>query len=193
MFNRIEICGLIASGKTTFVQACNQLTNNLIFENFANIISLKDFYKNSSEFALETELMFTLQHYYQLKKGQKEHKNIVADFSLAGDYAYALTTLSNNEMNVYRQLFDYLLSQIGYPEKIIYLHAQTDTLIKRIQSRARIYEQTIKYSYLKDLEKNLDMVLKDMFYNKVEIIEINTELKPYCEYTLELIKTILNR
>lgn len=83
IMNRIEICGNIASGKTTFATLSQAYGYNAILEDFKKIPYLEDFYFSPSEFAFETEISFTLQHYYQIKKASSN--TFITDFSLIND------------------------------------------------------------------------------------------------------------
>ncbi len=68
MNGRIEICGAIASGKT-LTNAFSKSGQDTEFEDFSRISMLDDFYSDPLSVSFETEVSFTLQHYYQIKKG----------------------------------------------------------------------------------------------------------------------------
>lgn len=69
---RIEICGGIASGKTTLAKLLEENgIGKAIYENFEKNPFWEAFYKNPSKYAFETEIAFTLQHYHEIKKKQQ--------------------------------------------------------------------------------------------------------------------------
>src|SRR5207302_1694437 len=78
---RIEICGGIASGKTTFASLFEQQAK-IIYEDFQAVPFWQDFYAAPAEHAFETELSFLLQHYHQVKRAQSKGQSlVVCDFS----------------------------------------------------------------------------------------------------------------
>lgn len=191
MHNRIEICGAIASGKSSLTTAFSKLSSNLIFEDFTKVAWLDDFYSNPSLFSFETETAFTLQHYYQLKTENNLSEIAISDFSLIGDYAFALVTLNDREMPIYQQLFEYVLERLGKPQKLIRLSATMQTLLTRIKKRDRQNEQNISGDYLLDIERGIDKAI-DLFYNDIPIVEINTDKYYITDYTPNFLKNLIN-
>ena len=174
MSGRIEICGAIASGKTTLAKTFLKQKHNIEFEDFTKITMLDEFYSDPLSVSFETEISFTLQHYYQIKKGLRTGKSIICDFSSVDDYAFALAILNEKEMKIYNQIFDYIIEQIGKPQKLIRLYASADELISRIKKRGRENEQSIdKFSLLK-FEEDLSIAI-ERFYGEVPLLKINTE------------------
>lgn len=187
MNDRIEICGAIASGKTTLANAYSRFGQNTEFEDFSKISMLDDFYSDPLSVAFETEISFTLQHYFQIKKAIRTDKCTICDFSSVDDYAFALAILNEKEMEIYNQIFSYLIEQIGKPQKLIYLYASTDELITRIKKRGRENEQCIKKSSLLEFEKSLHIAINQYYYD-VALVKINTEQyspTDYCKRFLE--------
>lgn len=190
MINRIEFCGNIASGKTTLAAACGRLGLNIVMEDFSNVPFLEDFYGNPGEFAFETETAFTLLHYYQLKKLGGGFG--VSDFSLLDDYAFALTTLTESEFGIYEKMFDYLLTKIGLPQKMIRLDASIDVLLNRINERGRMSERAISADYLLKVQENINKAYSEKFA-AVPVVKINTvDTKPSV-YDVDFIANILKQ
>ncbi len=118
MKDRIEICGAIASGKTTLTQAFSKFGYSADLEDFTRISMLDDFYADPLSVSFETEISFTLQHYYQIKKALQGREHVIFDFSSVDDYAFALAILNEKEMGIYNQVFDYIIERIGKPQKL---------------------------------------------------------------------------
>lgn len=169
---RIEVCGNIAAGKSTFVNSFQTMGYDCFFENFDGIVSLKDFYANPNQFAFETEIAFTIQHFFYTKKASKVNKSIL-DFSLVSDYAFALTTLSKQELSVYEQLYKHIFSQITLPDLLVVLDAPENILMERIASRGRESEKSITIDYLSLLKCNLSKAI-DKIYSKIPVYKIDT-------------------
>lgn len=174
MNGRIEICGAIASGKTTLTNAYSKSGQDTGFEDFSKISMLDDFYSDPLSVSFETEISFTLQHYYQMKKALRNSIYTVCDFSLIDDYAFALAILNEKEMEIYNQIFSYILEQLGKPQKLIRLYASADELISRIKKRGRENEQSINKSSLLKFEESLSIAI-ERFYYDVPLVKINTE------------------
>lgn len=189
MNDRIEICGAIASGKTTLTNAFSRFGHNIELEDFSKISMLDDFYSDPTSVSFETEISFTLQHYYQIKKGGRTGKNIICDFSSVDDYAFALAILNEKEMKIYNQIFNYILEQIGKPQKLIRLYASTDELIARIKKRGRENEQGITKSSLLKFEESLSIAI-ERFYGDVPLVKINTEQYSPSDYCRSFIENL---
>lgn len=187
--NRVEICGNIASGKTTLAKAFNlQLGHAIILEEFESIQTLTDFYQNPNKFAFETEFLFTLLHYYQLKKSKDNQA--VADFSLINDYAFALTTLSKKDFDIYEKLFDNILEKIGLPEQLILIKTNIDTLLYRIKSRNRNNELIISAKYLIAIQENIERSIKNKF-SSVRVSTIDSNECNLKNYTHSFLKGLI--
>lgn len=181
MGNRIEVCGAIAAGKTTLANAFEQMDYHVLLEDFTKIAVLDDFYSDPTRFAFETEILFTLQHYYQVKKMQGIGNPIICDFSSIDDYAFALVTLNEKEMYIYNQIFSYIQEWIGKPKKLIKLSTSTEELVNRIHNRGRKNEMGIDGTYLKIFEKSLEEAII-RYYCDVPIVNLNTEIVSISEY-----------
>lgn len=174
MKDRIEICGAIASGKTTLTKAFSRAGYHTEMEDFTRISMLDDFYADPLSVSFETEISFTLQHYYQIKKALQSAGHVVFDFSSVDDYAFALAILNEKEMGIYNQIFDYILERIGKPQKLIKLHASADELLLRIRNRGRQNEQGIGRSSLLKFEESLGKAI-ERFYGDVPVVVVDTE------------------
>lgn len=170
---RIEICGNIASGKTTFCQHLSSKGIQTVFEKFQDNPFLTQFYENPPNFAFETEVTFLLLHYHSIKLNQD--KRISAyDYSLIQDIAYADVNLEGNKHKMFIELAKELLMEISYPSKIIHLMCPEEELINRIKERKRDVEASITIGYLKELNKAIQSRLNDMG-NNIKIVSINSQ------------------
>lgn len=160
MPKRIEICGGIAAGKTTLAKVLECRGYNALYERFEDNPFLSQFYQNGEQSnAFETEIVFTLLHYNQIK--QRHHmNNVVSDFSLLQDYSYGICNLSEAEKKVFTGVYDYLLEMLVPVGYIIYLKCDVECLLERIRKRSRDMEMTISKSYLQETIKNLEHQLE---------------------------------
>jgi deoxyguanosine kinase len=72
----------------------------------------------------------------------------VSDFMLDKDPLFARLTLNDDELHLYRQIYDHLKLQAPLPDLVIYLQAAPETLIERVQRRGASYEKNISDEYL---------------------------------------------
>ncbi|CAM3589846.1 deoxynucleoside kinase [Arcobacter aquimarinus] len=157
---RIEICGGIASGKTSLTKLLEN--NNLgtpIYENFEENPFWKPFYENPGKYIFETEISFTLQHYHEIKKLNQSNL-LICDYSLLLDHAYAMIGLTGKKLELYLQLIQEIYNDISTPELIIYLKCSADEELNRIKNRNRSVETNIELSFLELLNNAINKDIK---------------------------------
>jgi deoxyguanosine kinase len=172
---RIEICGGIASGKTSLAALLPKLGLSSAFENFRANPFFSDFYTDPTTYAFETEITFLLQHFNLIKSSQLKVAESAFDFSLALDLAYAEVTLSREDLLVFRTVLDAVITKIGLPNLLIRLQCSRDEEIARIRRRGREQEQRIERSYLERLESALTNVLGSALFSRTAILEIDSQ------------------
>lgn len=145
---RIEICGGIATGKTTLTKQLSHMGFAGVFEDFSSIVFLSDFYETPELYTYETEIAFLLQHTYQIKKRSFAGKVIVCDYSIEQDFAYAMNNLHKQELESFKQVYNISRSKMEDTTLIICLQAKPWTLKERIKERGRANEQGISIDYL---------------------------------------------
>ena len=155
---RVEICGGIASGKTTLAKLLRRALLFPIMEDFRRNPFLTDFYADPKTYALETELSFLLQHYHAVKRARAHH-TAVCDFSFFLDLAYANVTLSKQEGRHFQSLYRVLTGHLRPPSALIYLQCPAQEELRRIRARRRAREKTISVAYLKGLDQALSRVV----------------------------------
>ena len=65
---------------------------------------------------------------------------------------FASNTLPEDELNLYRQLFDIVYNAIPKPDLFVYLHVPIPKLQENIRKRGRNYEQNIEDDYLEKIQ-----------------------------------------
>jgi len=171
---RIEICGGIASGKTSLAVLLEE--NNIgkiIYEDFHSNPFWKDFYENPGNYIFETELTFTLQHYHEIKKQQSNNTLLICDYSLLLDLAYANIGLNDQKLLLYHKILQELYKDIGHPDLYIYLECSENEELKRIKNRDRAIEQNIQFDFLSQL--NTELINDINKFASPYILKINSE------------------
>ena len=154
----LVIEGNIGAGKTTLATRLAQDFNaKLVLERFADNPFLPKFYSNPERFSFTLELSFLADRYKQLnedlRSGSLFQPLLIADYFFMKSLIFAKNTLSGDEYNLYRQIFEIIYNSIPKPELYVYLHLPTNKLLENIHKRGRDYEQTITAEYLDEIQK----------------------------------------
>jgi deoxyadenosine/deoxycytidine kinase len=176
---RIELCGGIASGKTTFASLFNQ--NNLItlHENFKKNPFWEAFYTNPGKYIFETEISFILLHYHQIKLALESTENkFICDFSFLVDMAYAKIGLTDSKLNAFECVLKEIIRELPLPDLIVYLECDVQTELERIRRRAREEENSISLEFLDSLNQALALEVEQI-KSSVPVITVNSTEKDF--------------
>ena len=172
----IVVEGPIGVGKTTLAtKLANTFNSKLMLESYSNNPFLKKFYKDMDKHAFTTQLYFLLQRASEFKSKANndiESNNKISDYFFNKDNLFAETILNADEYSLYNKIYKYLDMSISKPDLVIYLQADSSTLMNRIINRGIDFEQYITEDYLK---KIIDSYTKYFYsYNESPILIINT-------------------
>ena len=154
-WRHIVVEGPIGAGKTSLARRlAERFGAQTVLEDPQANPFLERFYRDSARYALPTQLFFLFQRVAQLRElAQRDlfESAAVGDFLLEKDPLFARLTLSDDELALYRQIFDSLKPQAPTPDLVIYLQAQPDTLVERVRRRGVPIEASISEEYLRRL------------------------------------------
>ena len=171
---RLEICGNIASGKTTLCQHVENNKIQAIFEDFKTNPFYEAFYQNPQAHSFETELTFLLQHYHAIKV-RSQIERLACDYSILQDMAYADVNLTGSQHHIFFEVVHEIQKEIGHPQAIIYLTCPEDILLERIIARSREAETSVTIDYLKALAGALSARVKSVS-SQTNVISIKSDL-----------------
>ena len=157
---RVEICGGIASGKTTLAQLLTHVGLSSVLEDFKSNPFWKPFYADPIGTAFETEISFLLQHYHEIKVAARRATAIVCDFSLLLDLAYAQVTLSGGKRAAFISVHAEARKELAPPQLLIHVVCEPAIELDRIQRRGRDVENSITVEYLQAINQALDGLVK---------------------------------
>ena len=152
---RIEICGGIASGKTTFASLFNRQSLTPLYEDFKKSPFWEAFYRNPGKYIFETEMSFILLHYHQIKSGLESKQKMICDFSFLLDLAYAKIGLSGAKLKAFECVLNEIQKELPETRLIVYLKCDAETELNRIRKRARPEESSINLKFLDSLNNAL--------------------------------------
>ncbi len=151
--NYIAFEGNIGAGKTTLTTKIAQDFNaKTILERFAENPFLPKFYEDQFRYAFPLEMAFLADRYKQLSNDMEQFdflkEFVVADYHIFKSLIFAKITLTEEEYQLYRTLFDIVYKQMPKPKLYVYLYQNTERLLVNIKERGRNYEQKITAEYL---------------------------------------------
>lgn len=151
----VAVEGPIAAGKTTLARRLAQhLGGSLLLEDFEANPFLPRFYRDMSRWAFATQMFFLFQRVGQaadLKQRDLFERAAVADFLIDKDPLFARLTLSDEEYELYQQVYRHLAPQTAKPDLVIYLQAPADVLAERVRRRGLDMERSVPLDYLSRL------------------------------------------
>ena len=127
----------------------------LVLEQFADNPFLPKFYENQEQYSFPLEMAFLAERYNQLNR-ELSHFDLFSPFTIS-DYffmkslIFAQNTLQPDEYNLYRQFFNIIYDKMPKPDLYVYLHKDSDLLLKNIAERGRTYEANITKDYLEKI------------------------------------------
>jgi|TARA_B100000378_G_scaffold234366_1_gene200420 deoxyadenosine/deoxycytidine kinase len=172
----VAIEGPIAVGKTSLAKLLSErLGARLILEGFGENPFLTDFYEEPERYAFQTQLFFLLQRYQQqqeLRQVDMFHNLLIADYMFVKDRLFASLNLDEKEMTLYDTVANLLEKNVISPDLVIYLQADTDTLMRNIARRGRDMEKNISEEYI----DALNQLYTEYFfrYQDTPLVIINT-------------------
>lgn len=180
-YNYIVIEGNIGAGKTTLASMIARGYNaRLITERFADNPFLPKFYSDPDKYSFPLELSFLAERYRQLRE-ELTSPDLFSAFSVSDYYfmkslIFASSTLGPDEYALYRQIFDIIYTTVPRPDLYVYLHADTDRLMRNISLRGREYEKSITPEYLRSIQEGYFSFFRqnpDMRYLVLDINQID--------------------
>ena len=172
----VAIEGTIGVGKTSLANLLSEkLSAKLVLEAFEDNPFLSDFYEDAERHAFQTQLWFLLQRYQQqqdLRQVDMFQNLVITDYMFVKDRLFASLNLNEKEMSLYDTVANMMERNVIQPDLVIFLQADTGTLMKNISKRGRDIEKNISEDYI----DALNQVYNEYFfrYQDTPLVIINT-------------------
>lgn len=153
------MAGNIGCGKTT---AAKLLSQNFGFELFDEPVIdnrfLRYYYGDMKRWSLTLQMEFLIrrvEHHELIETVPKsciQDRSIYEDPEIFAKYLHGLGNMTDDELNLYFEYFERLNKKLIRPDLIVFLKVdEVNTLLDRIQKRARKEEQGITADFLQGL------------------------------------------
>lgn len=172
----IAIEGAIGVGKTTLARLMQpEFGAQLLLEKFEENPFLADFYADRERYAFQTQIFFLLSRYrqQQVVPAMRRQSPVISDYTFMKDRLFAHLNLRGDELTVYESVYNALSENIPSPDLVVYLRAETDTLMERIAMRDRPYERDMDRNYIDALNRAYEGFFTT--YRDSPVLTIDTE------------------
>ena len=174
----IAIEGVIGVGKTTLARLlAPAFSADLLLEIFEENPFLSDFYSDRLRYAFQTQIFFLLSRYHQQRRGVaailNTGKALISDYTFAKDALFARINLHGDELDMYGRVHEALAEKVALPDLLVYLRAETNTLMQRIAMRDRSYERNMERGYIEELNQAYDEFFSHP-YDSTPVLTIDT-------------------
>lgn len=191
-YRYIVVEGVIGVGKTTLVELLSKdfKANTYLEIVEENPFLVKGFYEDIKAHAFNTEIFFLLSRFRQQRELAdnllRSNQLIISDYLFAKNRIFSSITLDREEFELFDSVFRPLNKKTSIPDLVIYLKANTESLMKRIQLRDRSFERKMDPNYIARLVEKYDEFFKN--YDETEVLTIDASemdfvfnLKNYAE------------
>lgn len=156
----IAVEGVIGVGKTTLARLSQaDFRADVLLEVFEENPFLARFYQDRKRYAFQTQIFFLLSRYQQQHEAipaALARGNLISDYTFDKDQIFARLNIEADELTMYERVHAILATKIPNPDLVVYLRADTDTLMERIALRDRSYERAMERDYIEALGKIYD-------------------------------------
>ena len=154
----IAVAGNIGAGKSSLTKLLSQQFGwNPFFESVADNPYLSDFYADMTRWSFNLQVYF-LSNRFQSHKAITEgpgsvilDRVIYEDAEIFARNLHEIGKMDARDYANYVELYKVMTEYLRPPDLLIYLRANTDTLVKQISLRGRDFEQGIPREYLEQL------------------------------------------
>lgn len=215
---RIGIVGNIGVGKSTLIdslkaaplshtllQVWPEKTEEEILHTFTEEFNpevLDAFYKDPVKYAFTAQIEFfngRLARQSQIDRARGivlEDRTIFEDYHIFGKAQKILGHLTDAEYLAYQRNYNLMTEKVTEPDLVVYLRADTDTLLERIAKRGRESEKSIPRDYLHLLNTLYEEFVSRhvncpvLVINAAEVSDISSYLESTCRRIVDKVREL---
>jgi len=177
----IAVAGNIGSGKTTLTgMLAKHYGWEPLYESVDNNPYLASFYQDMQRWSFNIQIYFLNSRFRQILDIRKRKKDVIQDRTIYEDaYIFApnlheMDLMATRDFDNYTQLFELMTQFLQAPDLLIYLKADVSTLVTQIHKRGRAYEDSIRLSYLENLNEKYEKWISNYKDGKLLVVDVNT-------------------
>ncbi len=174
----IAVAGNIGAGKSSLTRILSKRFGwRPYFESVADNPYLTDFYADMRRWSFNLQVYFLSNRFRSHKAITEGRGSVILDRVIYEDaeiFARNLHLIGNMELRDYENyvaLYNVMTEYLHPPDLLIYLRANTDTLVRQISLRGRDFEQSIKREYLEQLNGHYESWIKRYKRGPLLIVE----------------------
>lgn len=159
----IAVAGNIGCGKTTLTRMLSKRYGwTPRFEPVDNNPYLEDFYADMKRWSFNLQIYFLNKRFKEVVEINQSKDTIIQDRTIFEDARifapnlHDMGMMSNRDFQNYTDLFDLMISLVGFPHLLIYIRTTIPTIVGQIQKRGREFEKSIRIDYLQGLQQRYE-------------------------------------
>jgi len=159
----VAIAGNIGVGKTMVTDLIGErLGWDTYYEPVDDNPYLDDFYADMKRFSFHLQVFLLSKRFALQKKITQSGHSVVQDRTIYEDteifarILYRRGMMSERDYRNYRDLFATMAEYLRPPDLILYMRAEPETILERIQTRGRECEQEIDPGYIRELHDSYE-------------------------------------
>ena len=176
----IVIAGNIGVGKTTLAgMLAKHYGWETNYEEVDNNPYLNDFYRDMKAWSYNVQISYLHSRMQKIMNIHNSGKDVVQDRTIYEDaYIFApnlqgMNLMATRVFETYFSLFRQIEQLLQAPYLLIYLKASVPSLVRRIQTKGREYENAIRLDYLESLNRRYETWIKS--YDLGKVLTIDTD------------------
>jgi hypothetical protein len=180
MSNKIflAVAGNIGSGKSSLTRLLSRRMHwKPFYESVEDNPYLSDFYADMSRWSFNLQVYFLSNRFRSHKAISEGPQSVILDRVIYEDAEifarnlYDIGRMDERDYRNYVALYDVMTEYLRPPDLLIYLRANTGTLLRQIALRGRDFEQSISREYLEQLNGHYERWIRRYRLGKVLIVE----------------------
>jgi len=184
----IVVEGVIGVGKTSLTKLlAERLNAKILLEEVEENPFLKDFYVDRPRYAFQTQMHFLFGRYQQQRELRQQElfkDKTVSDYLFQKDRVFANLNLSDKELALYEKVVGWLELEVTRPDVVVYLQANTETLMERVAKRGRPFERDMDRLYMQALNDAYNYFF--FHYREAPLLVVNTNAIDFVKHAEDL-------